>query len=119
MQAKVLPPLALNSTNCKHARDYVKELNAARDKQSLKQKALDKLKTKDAKNKGKIVSLTLQLGCCCYAAARLLMSCKKYDHITPVLINLHWLPVRYRINFKIYYLLSKPSMAWHLATSLI
>ncbi|CAH3047034.1 unnamed protein product, partial [Porites evermanni] len=35
------------------------------------------------------------------SAARLLMSCKKYDHITPILINLHWLPVRYRINFKI------------------
>ena len=35
------------------------------------------------------------------AAARLLMSCKKYDHVTPILINLHWLPVRYRINFKI------------------
>ena len=35
------------------------------------------------------------------AAARLLMSCKKFDHITPVLINVHWLPVRYRINFKI------------------
>ena len=35
------------------------------------------------------------------AAARLLMSYKKYDHITPILINLHWLPVRYRINFKI------------------
>ena len=35
------------------------------------------------------------------AAARLLVSCKKYDHITPILINLHWLPVRYRINFKI------------------
>ena len=35
------------------------------------------------------------------AAARLLMSCKKYDHIKPILINLHWLPVRYRINFKI------------------
>ena len=35
------------------------------------------------------------------AAARLLMSCKKYDHIMPVLINLHWLPVRCRINFKI------------------
>ena len=33
------------------------------------------------------------------AAARLLMSCKKYDHITPILIHLHWLPVRYRINF--------------------
>ena len=47
------------------------------------------------------------------AAARLLMPCKKYDHNTPILINLHWLPVRYRINFKIYYLLSKPSMAWY------
>ena len=35
------------------------------------------------------------------AAARLLMSCKKYDHVTPILINLHWLPVRYRTNFKI------------------
>ena len=53
------------------------------------------------------------------AAARLLMSCKQYDHITPILINLHWLPVRYRINFKIHFLLSKPSMAWHLVTSLI
>ena len=35
------------------------------------------------------------------AAARLLMSYKKYDHITPILINSHWLPVRYRINVKI------------------
>ena len=35
------------------------------------------------------------------AAARLLMSCKKFDHITPILINLHWLPARYRIDFKI------------------
>ena len=36
------------------------------------------------------------------AAARLLMSCKKYDHMTPVLITFHWLPVRYRINFITY-----------------
>ena len=35
------------------------------------------------------------------AAARLPLSCKKYNHITPILISLHWLPVRYRINFKI------------------
>ncbi|KAK2554779.1 CBY1-interacting BAR domain-containing protein 1 [Acropora cervicornis] len=59
IQEKVLPPLALNSRNCKHARDYVKELNAAREKQSLKQKALDKLKTKE-KNSGKIVEQDLQ-----------------------------------------------------------
>ena len=39
------------------------------------------------------------------------MSCKMYDHITPVLINLHWLPVIKDIELilKFYYLLSKPS----------
>ena len=35
------------------------------------------------------------------AAARLVTSSRKYDHITPVLKELHWLPVRYRIHFKI------------------
>ena len=34
------------------------------------------------------------------AAARLLTGTKKRDHITPVLASLHWLPVRFRINFK-------------------
>ena len=37
------------------------------------------------------------------AAARLLMPWIKYDHITPILIILHWLPVRYRINFITYF----------------
>jgi len=54
MQARVLPPLSLNTTNCKHAREYVKELNTAREKELLKHKTLDKLKTKEPKNKGKI-----------------------------------------------------------------
>ena len=35
------------------------------------------------------------------AAARLVMSTRKYDHITPVLYNLQWPPVFYRIYFKI------------------
>ncbi len=35
------------------------------------------------------------------SAARLLTSTKKCDHITPVLASLHWLPVRFRIDFKI------------------
>ena len=35
------------------------------------------------------------------AAARLLTYSKKYDHITPILIELHWLPVKSRIEFKI------------------
>lgn len=35
------------------------------------------------------------------AAARLLTRAKKTDHITPVLASLHWLPVYFRIQFKI------------------
>lgn len=57
MQAKVSPPLSLNATNVKHAREYVKELSASREKESLKRKAVEKLKIKEPKNKGKIVSL--------------------------------------------------------------
>ncbi len=33
------------------------------------------------------------------AAARLLTGVRKREHITPVLISLHWLPIRYRIDF--------------------
>lgn len=35
------------------------------------------------------------------SAARLLTYTRKYDHITPVLKELHWLPVAERIDFKI------------------
>ena len=35
------------------------------------------------------------------AAARFITGTRKYDHITPVLRNLYWLPVRQRIIFKI------------------
>ncbi len=35
------------------------------------------------------------------SAVRLLISTHKFDHITPVLIQLHWLPVKLRIDFKI------------------
>ena len=34
-------------------------------------------------------------------AARLVSNVAKYDHITSTLVNLHWLPVTYRVNFKI------------------
>lgn len=34
------------------------------------------------------------------AAVRLLTGVRRYDHITPVLSNLHWLPVHYRADFK-------------------
>ncbi|KAK0143129.1 Dysbindin [Merluccius polli] len=35
------------------------------------------------------------------SAARLLTCTKKREHITPVLASLHWLPIRYRIDFKL------------------
>ena len=35
------------------------------------------------------------------AAARMLTGTKKREHITPVLAQLHWLPVKFRIDFKI------------------
>ena len=34
-------------------------------------------------------------------AVKLITLSKKYDHVTPLLIELHWLPVEYRIIFKI------------------
>ena len=34
------------------------------------------------------------------AAARLLSGAHRHDHITPVLVSLHWLPVRQRIIYK-------------------
>lgn len=35
------------------------------------------------------------------AAARLVCQQNSYSHITPLLFNLHWLPVKFRIIFKI------------------
>ncbi|KAK3740643.1 hypothetical protein QZH41_000146 [Actinostola sp. cb2023] len=34
------------------------------------------------------------------AGARVITCSHKYDHITPILIQLHWLPVEERIKFK-------------------
>ena len=34
-------------------------------------------------------------------AARLILGGGKYEHITPLLRELHWLPVEHRINFKL------------------
>ena len=35
------------------------------------------------------------------SAARLVFGLSKFQHITPALQQLHWLPIRYRIQFKI------------------
>ena len=44
---------------------------------------------------------------CQINAARIVSLRRKYDHITPVLKDLHWLPVEYRINYKILFLAYK------------
>ena len=40
-------------------------------------------------------------------AARIVTFTKKYEHITPSLLDLHWLPVEYRIIYKILLLVCK------------
>ncbi|KAJ8390571.1 hypothetical protein AAFF_G00101770, partial [Aldrovandia affinis] len=35
------------------------------------------------------------------AAARILTRTKKYEHISPVLASLHWLPINYRVDYKV------------------
>ena len=35
------------------------------------------------------------------SAARLIMRQRRRDHITPVLIALHWLPIRFRVMYKL------------------
>ncbi len=41
------------------------------------------------------------------AAARILTRTRKSEHITPVLRSLHWLPVTFRIDFKVHLLVYK------------
>ena len=39
--------------------------------------------------------------------ARIVVGCRRNEHITPVLRRLHWLPVKQRITFKIATLVQK------------
>ena len=41
------------------------------------------------------------------AAAHVICNTNRYEHISPTLYNLHWLPVSYRIKFKILLLVYK------------
>ncbi len=54
------------------------------------------------------------------AAAKLFTGTQKFEHITPVLVFLHWLPVKLilKTDFKILLLPFKAFMVWHPPTSL-
>ena len=41
------------------------------------------------------------------SAARIVSRTRKYEHITPVLIKLHWLPIKFLIQFKVILLVYK------------
>ena len=45
------------------------------------------------------------------SAARMLVRTRKFDHISPVLWYLHWLPVRYRIKLNSSFHMESPT--WH------
>lgn len=47
------------------------------------------------------LSVTDKLQSVLNSAARLVTLTRRHEHITPILIDLHWLPVSYRIKFKI------------------
>ena len=47
------------------------------------------------------------------AAARFITGARKYDHISPVLRDLHWLPLRQRIIFKIATLMHQYLKLWN------
>ena len=46
------------------------------------------------------LTLMSQLQSAQNAAARLVSGARRYDHLTPVLQELHWLPVRRQVDFK-------------------
>ena len=52
-------------------------------------------------------TLPNRLQSCLKGAARLATHTKKHDYITPVLQQLHWLPIEHRISFKILSLVYK------------
>ena len=45
-------------------------------------------------------------------AARILTKTSKYDHITPILVDLYWLPLKARIEYKILYNSYLKSTSW-------
>jgi hypothetical protein len=52
-------------------------------------------------------SVINKLQCVQNSAARLITGKKKYDHISPILYDLHWLPVQQRIKFKVLLIMFK------------
>ena len=51
------------------------------------------------------------------SAARIVSRTRKYEHITPVLIKLHWLPINSASNLRSYCWYTRRSTDLHLSTS--
>lgn len=46
------------------------------------------------------------------AVAQVLRGSSKVKHITPILQDLHWLPIGFRVQFKVVFLTLKPFKVW-------
>lgn len=62
---------------------------------------ISKLDQNNALLIGSPKSLTSKLQSVQNAACKLICGIKKYDHVTPSLIELHWLPIEQRVKFKV------------------
>lgn len=45
-------------------------------------------------------------------AARMLVGTNKYDHVTPILWELHWMPIVFQAQFKLLVLIFKALKVW-------
>ena len=61
---------------------------------------------------GLLLKVTRKLQLIQNSAARLVTGSGRWDHITPVLRDLHWLPVRFRAQFKVLVLTFKAPVSY-------
>ena len=119
----VLPPSEHRWVNCKSLhyqirniakiRKYVTEESAKIVVQAL---VIFKLDNCNSLLYGLLKHLLSRLQSAQNTAARIIKLTRRFDHITPVLKELLWLPVRHRIAFNILFLVSRLSMVPHLVT---
>ena len=81
-----------------HIRNYISESVATKLVTSLILSRLDYCNSLLANSTDELI---YPLQKCQNNAARLILRGNKRDHVTPLLRQLHWLPVRYRIDYKI------------------
>ena len=68
---------------------------------------------------GLLTNLAAKLQSILNTAVKLVTKTRKYEHIRPVMINLHWLPIQYSIQFKLLLLIYKSQVPTWLGSKLL